>query len=41
MLVVNGGKCSNRRECYDVCSTGVIHEHRERDLQIDKAVTEA
>jgi anaerobic carbon-monoxide dehydrogenase iron sulfur subunit len=32
VLVVDEEKCTNCGECYDVCPTGVIHEHPEREV---------
>jgi Fe-S-cluster-containing hydrogenase component 2 len=32
VLVVEEDKCTNCGECYDVCPTGVIHEHPEREV---------
>jgi anaerobic carbon-monoxide dehydrogenase iron sulfur subunit len=32
VLVVDEQKCTNCGECYDVCPTGVIHEHPEKQV---------
>ena len=32
VLVVDEEKCTNCGECYDVCPTGVIHEHPDREV---------
>ncbi len=32
VLVVDESKCTNCGECYDVCPTGVIHEHPDRHV---------
>jgi Fe-S-cluster-containing hydrogenase component 2 len=32
VLVVDEEKCTNCGECYNVCPTGVIHEHPEREV---------
>ena len=32
VLVVDEAACTNCGECYDVCPTGVIHEHPERQV---------
>jgi anaerobic carbon-monoxide dehydrogenase iron sulfur subunit len=32
VLVVDEEKCTNCGECYDVCPTGVIHEHPDRGV---------
>jgi len=32
VLVVDGDGCTNCSECYEVCPTDVIHEHRDREV---------
>jgi Fe-S-cluster-containing hydrogenase component 2 len=32
VLVVDEEKCTNCGECYDVCPTGVIHEHPDKEV---------
>jgi anaerobic carbon-monoxide dehydrogenase iron sulfur subunit len=32
VLVVDEEKCTNCGECYEVCPTGVIHEHPDREV---------
>jgi len=32
VLMVDEDKCTNCGECYDVCSTNVIHEHPDREI---------